>query len=165
VGNPKAVRAGRLTARFDGEFVVFLIGMRINRPLMVHKWWPVTRQMPRMLSELYTHRQLGFLHAEMWVGRTVIMVQYWRSMEQLLDYARARESAHLPAWREFNRAIGIDGSVGIWHETYQVQPGDHENVYVNMPPFGFGHVGELVPASHGLHSAAGRLRRGTSGPG
>jgi hypothetical protein len=153
-----AIRAERLTARFEGPFVVFLIGMRINRPLRVHKWWPVTKAMPRMLRELYKNRQLGFLHAEMWFGRTVILVQYWRSMEQLLEYAKARESAHLPAWQAFNRAIGTDGSVGIWHETYQVQPGGHENVYVNMPPFGLGRVGELVPASAGLQSAAGRLR-------
>jgi hypothetical protein len=152
------IRAERLTARFEAPFVVFLIGMRINRPLMVHKWWPVTKAMPRMLRELYTNRQLGFLHAEMWFGRTIIMVQYWRSMEQLLDYAKARESAHLPAWQAFNRAVGTDGSVGIWHETYQVQPGGHENVYVNMPPFGLGRVGELVPASAGFQSAAGRLR-------
>jgi hypothetical protein len=31
----------RVTARIDGEIVVFLIGMRINRFWKVHKWWPV----------------------------------------------------------------------------------------------------------------------------
>jgi hypothetical protein len=30
----------RLTANLEGGFVVFLIGMRINRPLLIHKWWP-----------------------------------------------------------------------------------------------------------------------------
>ena len=29
------------SARLDGDFVVFLIGMRINRPWAVHRWWPV----------------------------------------------------------------------------------------------------------------------------
>jgi hypothetical protein len=33
----------RLTARLDGEFVVFLIDLRINRPLALHKWVPVVR--------------------------------------------------------------------------------------------------------------------------
>jgi hypothetical protein len=33
----------------------------------------------------------------MWFGRTTILVQYWRSMDQLLAYATNREAAHLPA--------------------------------------------------------------------
>ena len=28
----------RVTAELPGEFVVFLIGMRINQPLQVHQW-------------------------------------------------------------------------------------------------------------------------------
>ncbi|KKB63505.1 transcriptional regulator [Robbsia andropogonis] len=148
----------RVTARFEGDFVVFLIGMRINAPLKVHKWLPVTAAMPRMIKELSRQPELGFLHAEMWLGRTTIMVQYWRSREQLLAYAKDRKAAHLPAWQAFNKAIGTDGSVGIWHETYMVSPGRHENIYVNMPPFGLGKVGVLQPATGGRQSAAGRLR-------
>ena len=30
--------AGRLTGQIDGDFVVFLIGMRINKPWKPHKW-------------------------------------------------------------------------------------------------------------------------------
>lgn len=30
----------RMTAKVDGDFVVFLIGMRINKPLKLHKWIP-----------------------------------------------------------------------------------------------------------------------------
>jgi Domain of unknown function (DUF4188) len=35
------VIADRLTAQVDGEVVVFLIGMRINRIWKIHKWLPV----------------------------------------------------------------------------------------------------------------------------
>jgi len=152
------IRRERLTARIDGPYVLFLIGMRINQPLRVHKWWPVATAMTRMLRELYARRELGFLHAEMWFARTTLMVQYWRSMDQLLEYAKARESQHLPAWQAFNRAVGSDGSVGIWHETYQVQPGGYENLYANMPPFGLGRAGVLESAVAGYQSAEGRLR-------
>jgi hypothetical protein len=151
------IRAERLTGRMDSEFVVFLIGMRINSAWKVHKWWPVTRAMPRMIRELYRQPELGFLHAEMWFARTVIMVQYWRSMEQLLSYAKSKSAEHLPAWRAFNQAVGTDGSVGIWHETYAVSPGSYESIYVNMPAFGLGKAGALLPVSGGLSSAAGRL--------
>ena len=150
----------KLTAQIEGEFVVFLIGMRINQFWKVHKWLPVVLAMGRMLPELYRQPSLGLLHHEMWIGRTLILVQYWRSMDQLMDYAKARDSQHLPAWQAFNKAIGTDGSVGIWHETYQAGPGTHENVYVNMPPFGMGKAGTLVPAKGGLQSAKGRLSGG-----
>jgi hypothetical protein len=124
------IHQDRLTARFDGDFVVFLIGMRINRPLRVDRWWPVANAMPKMLKELYQHPELGFLHAETWFSRTILVLQYWRSLDQLMDYAKNREAAHLPAWQAFNRSVGTDGSVGIWHETYSVSEGRYENVYV-----------------------------------
>ena len=150
----------RLTARLDGDFVVFLIGMRINNPLMIHKWLPVARSMPRMLKELYRQPDLGFIHAEMWFSRTIILLQYWRSMEQLLTYAKNKEAEHLPAWRSFNQAVGTDGSVGIWHETYAATPGTYENIYVDMPLFGLGKAGLIQPATGGRQSAASRLSLG-----
>ena len=154
----------RMTATLEGDFVVFLIGMRINKPWQVHKWLPVARAMPRMLQELGRQPDLGFIHAEMWLSRTIIVVQYWRSMEQLLAYAKNKEAEHLPAWRAFNQAVGTDGSVGILHETYKASAGSHESVYVNMPPFGLGRAGMLQPATGGRQSAAGRLRSGHPGP-
>ncbi len=136
----------RVTGRLEGEFVVFLIGMRINRWWKVHKWLRVALAMPRMIQELSEKPELGFLGAEQWAGRTTVMLQYWRSMDQLLAYAKNRDAAHLPAWRAFNKAVGTRGDVGIWHETYRVRAGDYENVYVNMPAFGLGRVGNLLTA-------------------
>jgi hypothetical protein len=152
------IRSERLTADLEGGFVVFLIGARINAPLKIHKWLPVVRAMPRMLEELHRQPELGFLHAEMWFARTTIMLQYWRSLDQLLEYAKSRNSAHLPAWQAFNKSVGTTGSVGIWHETYVASPGSYENVYVNMPRFGLGRAGTLHAASGGRQSASGRLR-------
>lgn len=151
------IHRNRLTAHLEGDFVVFLIGMRINKPLNVHRWWPVAAAMPRMLKELYRQPELGFIHAEAWFSRTIILVQYWRSMEQLLAYAKNKNGQHLPAWQAFNKAIGTDDSVGIWHETYAASPGSHESVYVNMPPFGLGRAASLQEAVGDRQSASGRL--------
>ena len=74
-----------------------------------------------------------------------------------MTYAKSRSGAHLPAWREFNRLVGTNGDIGIWHETYRVRSGDYESVYVNMPTFGMGKAGELVEATGRRESAAGRL--------
>lgn len=152
-----SIRYERLAARIEGGFVVFLIGMRINKPLQVQRWWPVAMAMPRMIRELYAHPELGFLHAETWGGRTTLTLQYWRSMEHLLAYATQRDAAHLPAWRDFNRKAAACGAVGIWHESYVIEPGQYENIYVNMPAFGLGCAGSTYAATGSMHSAAQRL--------
>jgi hypothetical protein len=51
----------RMAAEMDGEFVVFLIGLRINKPWKVHKWLPVFFAMPQMLKELRDDPDSGFL--------------------------------------------------------------------------------------------------------
>jgi len=149
----------RMTARSNEPFVVFLIGMRVNNLLAIHRWLPVFLAMPKMLKELHINRELGFKSYQMGFGRTLILVQYWESSEKLISYAKAKDSEHLPAWRAFNRAAKSP-AVGIWHETYLIDPGKSENVYVNMPAFGFGKVGTLVPAAGALNSAQGRLEEG-----
>jgi Domain of unknown function (DUF4188) len=152
------INRDRMTATMDGPFVVFLIGLRINKPLLVNKWFPVLSAMPRMLNELYAAPELGLLSHESWFGRTTIMVQYWRSMELLLAYAKDRNAEHLPAWAAFNKAVGRNGSVGIWHETYAVQPGSYENIYANMPAFGLGKAGNLQTVTAARDGAAARLK-------
>ena len=74
-----------------------------------------------------------------------------------MAYASQRDAAHLPAWRDFNRRIGSDGTVGIWHETYAVRPGSYETIYNNMPPFGLGKAGTLSPIGRGREAAQQRL--------
>jgi hypothetical protein len=150
----------RRTARVEGEFVVFLIGMRVNRWWKIGSWFRTAMAMPRMLKELHEHPELGFLGAESWFGRTTVMVQYWRSTEHLLAYARNKANAHLPAWKKFNETIGTNGDVGIWHETYKSRAGDYENIYANMPAFGLGKVGQSVKAERHLAHAAKRLAAG-----
>ena len=139
-----------VSAELPGEFVVFLIGMRINKPWKVHKWLPVFLAMPRMLKELSANRDLGFLG---YTFTTKLIVQYWRSYQHLEAFARDPSRAHWPAWIDFNRRIkGARGDVGIWHETYLVPAGSYETMYGNMPAFGLARAGTHMPA--GRHSTA-----------
>ena len=149
----------RMTADVDSEIAVFLIGMRINKPWKIHKWLPVVFAMTKMIKELYANPGLGFLSQESWTGRTTLMVQYWKSFDQLRDYAKNTNSHHLPAWRAFNEKIGSNGDVGIWHETYLVKPGSYECIYHNMPKFGLAKVGKHVPATGKFKTAGGRMTR------
>ncbi len=150
---------GRYTARTDKPFVVFLIGMRINQLWAVHKWMPVAAAMPPMLKTLAAHPTKGLLGVESWVRwREVLTVQYWRSFEELEQFARNPTDPHLQAWKDFNQRVGSDGSVGIWHETFLVEAGQFECVYGNMPRYGLAAATEHVPAVGNRETA--RLRLG-----
>lgn len=156
-----AIFNGRYTADVEGDFVVFLIGMRINRLRQVRQWLPVARAMGPMLETLYHHPELGFLGGQSflsWPGIT--MMQYWRSFADLERFARDPAFTHLGAWKAFNQAVGGDGSVGIWHETFLVHAGDYESVYGNMPRFGLAAAAGHVPATGRRHSARQRLEHG-----
>ncbi len=157
----------RLTADVEGDFVVFLIGMRINKLWKMHKWLPVAMAMPKMLAELAADPESGFLGAQQAIlsPRMPVVIQYWRSFEHLERYARSKDAVHYPAWVKFNKRIGSGGDVGIWHETYAVAAGQYECVYNNMPSFGLGKASVLVPAAGYRSSAAGRIGRPEQGEG
>jgi hypothetical protein len=141
-----AIFAGRHSGTIDGDFVVFLIGMRVNRPLQVRKWLPVFTAMPRMLRELERDPASGFLGAAQGFLTTgPVVVQYWRSFEHLERYARDPDAEHLPAWRRFNQAARGTGAVGIWHETYRVRAGEYETIYSDMPRIGLARAAEHRP--------------------
>jgi Domain of unknown function (DUF4188) len=153
--NMATVIPSRMTVEVEGDFVVFLIGMRVNKPLKVHKWLPVFLGMPRLLKELESRPESGFLGHTLALG---VIVQYWRSFEHLEKYACSADLQHWPAWVAFNKRVaGNYGDVGIWHETYKVRAGEYETVYSGMPPFGLGKAGKLVPASGRREAARGRF--------
>ena len=145
----------RMTAEIDGDFVVFLIGMRINKLWKVHKWLPVALAMPRMLKELAGRPEAGLLAVTQ--GFPVI-VQYWRSFDHLEAYARSRDAAHWPEWARFNRKVRVSsGDVGIWHETYLVRDGAYEAIYGAMPRFGLAKAGRHAPIAAPRESARERV--------
>lgn len=155
---------GRFTADIEGPFVVFLIGMRVNRLRAFRKWMPTARAMGPMIRTLSEHPEKGLLGMQtFFFWRGIALLQYWRSFEDLERFARSRDEPHLEAWRRFNRLVGADGSVGIWHETYLVPAGQHEAVYGNMPVFGLAAASSHVPAV-GRRETARRRIGGDSEP-
>jgi hypothetical protein len=156
------VHSGRFTADMDGDFVVFLIGMRVNKWWKIHKWFPVAAAMPRMQRQQLADRSIGMLGQQAWFGRTTILVQYWRSAEDLMTYAHDQRFTHRGAWKAFNKAVGTNGDVGIWHETFKVRAGDYETIYGNMPLFGLARAGSHVPVAKRGDRAAARLAHGSA---
>lgn len=149
----------RMTAEIEGDFVVFLIGMRINRLWKFHKWIPVALAMPKMLKELSMNPESGFLGFQIAGAIPPFIVQYWKSFEHLEAYAKDRMGQHYPAWKSFNMKIKSNGDVGIWHETFKVKAGEYECIYNNMPKYGLGKVGELKPVTAKKEFATDRISK------
>jgi hypothetical protein len=90
--NLSGVMPGRYTAQTGEPFVVFLIGMRINRFFAFRKWIPTALAMGPMLRTLFQHPEKGFLGGELiFYWRGVGLIQYWRPFEDLEKFARNRE--------------------------------------------------------------------------
>ena len=151
----------RTAARIEGDFVVFLIGTRINALHRPDKWVPVVSAMGKMIPELFRNPGLGLLGSRTrWAGRHIDLIQYWRSFDHLHAYARASSAEHLPAWRAYNRAVRGNDAVGVWHETFLIEEGGYETVYRSMPPYGLAKAVGQVEATGDLASARGRLGQG-----
>ena len=139
------VTGRRMAGEIDGDFVVFLIGARINDKLhLLRSLMDLggRRGMKHMLDYLVAHPEKGLLGYQM--GLPVI-VQYWRSFEHLEAFARDTGDPHAAVWRQYWRRVGKSSRTGIWHETYLVRAGEYEAIYGNMPPFGLGKAGRTVP--------------------
>jgi len=151
------VISSRTTHEYDGDLVVFLIGMRINKPWRPDLWLPVFNAMPGMLAELSKDKDSGLLGYRLAIGAGgPLVVQYWSSAEKLYAYASERNAAHRPAWAEFNRrARKAPGAVGIWHETYVVDRA--ESIYAGMPVSGLAAATSSVPVARRGESAKERL--------
>jgi hypothetical protein len=152
-----ALIAGRMTHDYDGDLVVFLIGMRINKPWRPDLWMPVFFAMPAMLAELSKDKDSGLMGYRLTFGAGgPLLVQYWSSHEKLYGYASDRNAAHRPAWAAFNRlARKAPGAVGIWHETYLVERA--ESIYSGMPVSGLAAATTSVPVARRGETAVQRL--------
>jgi hypothetical protein len=151
---PKIMQ-GRWTAEIEGDFVVFIIGARVNSRWQLFRAIADLggrRGMNHMLKYLSQHPEKGFLGYQT-LG--LANVQYWRSFADLEAFAKDNDDPHLDAWRKFWKRVGSSGRTGIWHETYLVRDGEYEAIYGNMPARGLGKASRLVPVAE---SAGARQR-------
>ncbi len=154
---------GRFTAQvstqIEDPFIVLILGIRINNFLLFWKWIPTIFSSFPMVFTLVRHKAAGFLGGQatfFWPG--IGIIQYWRTFDELEQFARSQRYPHLKSWRWYNKAIGARGSVGLWHEVYFVEPDCHETVYDNMPIFGLATSAKHAPV--GGHSKVTRLHLG-----
>lgn len=152
------IHSGRFTAKLDEPVVLFLIGTRINRITSLPRFWWFLNTMPNMLKELSANPESGLLWYRTYLSWPYITVQqYWKSFDHLLAYSSDKSQSHRPAWARYMRELMKNGTFGIWHETYLIEPGKFECVYGNMPVFGLAAAGTHVPAEGRLATASERF--------
>lgn len=158
INHSNIVTSGRVTAKLEKPVVLFLIGMRINKWRTLPRWLWFMRTMPTMLKELEANPESGLLWYRNYLSFPNLMVQqYWESFDKLLAYSSNKDAAHFPAWGRFMRELQNEGSIGIWHETYLIEPGKFECVYGNMPPFGLAAATSQVKAEGRMAAAKERF--------
>jgi Domain of unknown function (DUF4188) len=157
------IHSGVFTAEIEGDFVVFVIGARLNRPWLVLRSFldlgGRRRGMQAMLEELLARPEKGLLAYR---SSGLLVVQYWRSFEHLEAFARDPGDLHRPTWLEWYRR-DPRGRTGIWHETFLVRAGEYEAIYSDVPEAGLAAAGRAVPLTGANRSARQRLRRVASG--
>jgi fumigallin biosynthesis monooxygenase-like protein len=156
------IKQGRWTAEIEGDFVVFIIGARLNSKWQVFKAIADLggrRGMNHMLKYLTEHPEKGLLGYQ---SMGFANVQYWRSFEHLEAFARDKDDPHLEVWRNYWKRVGKSTRTGIWHETFLVKAGQYEAIYGNMPPIGLGKAGRLVTVAE-AKGARERVGAGVTG--
>jgi hypothetical protein len=154
----KQIYSGRYAPHYDRDFVMYVFGMRINKPLQVSLWMHVVKYAFQMRTWLRNNPQAGMLRIE----RAIVhgcpaMVTYWRSFEDLEAFARDRENIHMDGWHWYNTKAHQTGAVGMWHEMYQVRAGATAGIYAHLPRIGLAAIGEHRPVGSTLRTAAQRM--------
>lgn len=144
-----SIAGGRNVADVEGDLVIYISGMRLNRLRSFPQWIAAGRKLAEMFDRLEGDPESGFLgYLPAFVGlRTGAAIQYWRSLADLRRFAHDREDLHVPAWTWYEQEVDAAGGVGFWAELYVVEDGSYETFYRNVHPIGLGTVGGLVPAT------------------
>ena len=80
----------RMAPKVDREFVLFLIGMRINKFHKMAKWLPIFASMPRMIKELEGQKDLGLMHARFHPGCEPRWLTGWTGFRASMRRFRVR---------------------------------------------------------------------------
>lgn len=148
----------RTTATIEGGYLVFLVGLHINKVWRPDRWLGTLLAGRAMDRALRAEPASGMLDSRLVItGRGPMFVQIWRSFEDLERFANAPDGLHQAAWKKFYKSVGRSGEVGVWHETYRVPAGGYEALYLNMPRYGLANAGELVPVGPRGGSARQRM--------
>ncbi|PYI12792.1 hypothetical protein BO99DRAFT_408016 [Aspergillus violaceofuscus CBS 115571] len=123
--------------------VVFHLGARVNHPLGMFApgWRDLGAYNQRMLAAMTADAEkYGLLGVSHWTkdaaaaGNESMWVFYLRDYDALHRFAH--DEVHMAGVRWWARVVKAHPHIAIYHETYLVNPGQWENIYINSEPTG-----------------------------
>ena len=100
---------------------------------MAPGYWTAGKYFADIIHELEAkHEEFGYLGATATVGlssssrNTNANLMYFRTKKQLMEYAHS--PLHMQAWRYYDSIAKSHPHIAIYHETYQVDPGNYASV-------------------------------------
>ena len=136
-----------LTAPLDKPVTLFLVGMQCRSWRSLWKVPLIGRRMGQMQQELQSDPESGLLWGANFIQfnpLTALYLSYWKSTGHIHRFVEDGRFAHKAASPEYLKRFGSDPDIGVWHETYEIEPGKAENLYMGMAPFG---VSAFMPTS------------------
>ena len=146
----------KFTADVKEPLILFTIGGQVNNLLKVYKWFYIAWNYLAMIRWLGKHPESGYLNGHLYMRVFpfgMMLMSYWRSWDDLEQFARFKEGTHLKTWVRYMR--NADPSLAIWHETYVIEPGKFEVVYGNCAPYGLSKATGAIRCRDGSTMGAG----------
>lgn len=127
--------APRYSATLDGDFVLFIVGMRINRLCAIHIWPAILLRALRIIRSA-TPGANGLLSREIVIsGKGIALITYWDDFDQWEEFGNS-DNHHRSSWKYFYERVINSKAVGLWHELYSIKQGEYQTIYMQMPPKG-----------------------------
>lgn len=126
------------------KVTILLLGAKSNHPfgIFAPRFKEMGSWLQKMTEGFEKEPPNGFLGQTAWErkdengAREFNFISYWRSVEDLHEYAHS--PLHREAWQWWERTLKENDYLGINHEIFEANPGHWENVYVNFQPTGMG---------------------------
>src|SRR3954466_8310789 len=104
------IRREKITVQTDDPFLVFLVGMRVNKITAFRKAYFVASSFIGMQKQLEAHPEKGCLWVSLFfrpMACAATFISYWRLFDDLERFARGKQDIHLTAWQEFYKRVGM----------------------------------------------------------
>ena len=153
---------GLVTAPFSQPATVFLVGVQCRSWRSAWKLPFIGKRMGNMQEELRADPESGLLWGANFVQFrpfTTLFLSYWKSPDHIHRFVESSRFSHQGASAEYFRRWGKDPHIGVWHETYEVHPGQEENLYFGMAPFGSSAFNDVISVGAANRRFMGRLKR------
>ena len=144
------INQGRYYARQEQDFVLFVLGLRVNHYWNFREVLKLYRLIPKVFAEARQLGGIGYLGGTYrFTLREPLIIQYWQSMDALQRFAHDPAHSHAQIWKLYHATAGKSGSIGIWHEAYHIVPKGQQSNYFNMPFTGMGQFSPIEPIGKG----------------